>query len=183
MYMIFKWCRKANMALYLRVLSECRMPRLDPDARFDVGGNEMCILHFAVSERPGSDVGVRLAMDPYPKVVDELIRGLGASPDVRDALGRTALDIVTAGEPLVTREHFNTDADYAEWRARVDETMRILEAAERAAFLRRVARDSATMMSAHPRLGGNSSLRLLEPGVVRRIAELSHTAADAGDML
>ena len=180
-FMIFMSCARANRLPFLQVLSQCRErlpPSFDPDVRWGRDKHK-CALHYAVGERRASVGKPYLATDPDAEVVDVLINGLGANPEATDDLGRTPLDMVIAGALRVKRERFDSDADYIEWRGRVDETVLILRRAAHAAFLQRAERDTATMMSAHPRLGGGSLLRRLEPGVVRRIAELSH----AGDTL
>ena len=179
MHLIAAFCRRDDMLRYLRVLSKRRMPGLDPDAWFTFGPARMSALHYAVSDRmPSFVVGSNhyLATDPDAQVVDVLVNGLGANPDATDHLGRTPLDIVKTGAKRVDHERFDSDADYDEWRARVDETVRILEAA---VFLRRADRNFATMTAFQRRLGQGSALRHLDTETVRHIAEMAHTNADA----
>jgi hypothetical protein len=150
------------------------LPSFDPDA--PVSLSAVCALHFAVGYTNSRIF--RRPTDPDPETVRILIQELGADVEKKDAAGHTPLEALTAAAASVRRETFQPDdqVEYDEWLGRVNATKAILQAA----MDRRRERGLAISMVTHERLGQNSSMKCIDPELLRDICKASVLPFNSG---
>jgi hypothetical protein len=165
-------CDARRMSPFLQLLWEQRkrfsgLPAaLDPSA----------VLHGQNALQ--SAVSARCVTNPAPDIVRQLVERFGADPRQTANIGQPPLDRLLYFSGVMGRRDFETDAEHADWRARVDAT---------AEYLRQTMdnlnrRETAVMMAHHPRLNGASKLRALHTDTLRHIlTQSARPLSDADD--
>jgi hypothetical protein len=161
-----------------------------PATTFLDGDHSTTALHDTLYMRNG------IHTNPDPEVVNLLIEGFGADPNISDSHGDTPLDVLEKGSEFEHSIHkhmrngalpfrpFPNDTLAAVETARANQQDWLNRVAETKAILLRGMRRPhhlAAMMSQHPRLGAGSGLSALSGDTLKNILKLSYPPNSAND--